>query len=313
MKKIRLLLVLIASLAYSGLSAQVGINTDGTAPAASAMLDVQDTTKGVLLPRLTNAQRDAIASPAAGLIIYNTQAETLQYYNGNSWVLITEGNCGTPFYDVVNNRYYHTIMLGTQCWMTQNLASTKYNDDANIPMVENNATWATLSTPAYCWYVNDSTTYAEIYGALYNWYTVNTGKLCPTGWHVPADAEWTTLENFLKNNGFSCNGYIPGYKIAKSLVSGFNWISSGITEAAGSIGLSAYRNKSGFRALPGASRGSINGSYSSIGYNGYWWSATEFSTPSTSAWLRNINFQDIYVNGYGSNKKGGLSVRCLRD
>jgi len=81
--------------------------------------------------------------------------------------------------------------------MAENLKTTKLNDGTSIPLVTSSATWGTLSTPAYCWYNNDEASYKVTYGALYNWYTVNTGKLCPSGWHIPNDAEWTTLTNYL--------------------------------------------------------------------------------------------------------------------
>lgn len=92
---------------------------------------------------------------------------------------------------------YKTITIGTQTWMAENLRTTTYNDGTVIPNVTDNDEWADLSTPAYCWYDNDSATYAQTYGALYNWYTVATDSLCPTGWHVPTDAEWTILTDTL--------------------------------------------------------------------------------------------------------------------
>ena len=85
---------------------------------------------------------------------------------------------------------YHTVTIGTQVWMKENLKTTKYNDGTPIPLVAESKAWGNLSTPAYCWFKTK-------YGALYNWYTVNTGKLCPLGWHVPTDAEWTKLITYL--------------------------------------------------------------------------------------------------------------------
>ncbi len=92
---------------------------------------------------------------------------------------------------------YETVTIGTQVWLTENLKATKYNDGTSIQFVTDNTLWATLSTPAYCWYNNDGGNYKDIYGGLYNWWAVNTGKLCPTGWHVPSDGEWTTLTSTL--------------------------------------------------------------------------------------------------------------------
>ena len=93
----------------------------------------------------------------------------------------------------VEGNVYKTIQIGPQTWMAENLKATKYNNSTAIPLVTDNTAWAALLTPGHCWYDNDETTYKNIYGALYNWYAVDTSILCPTGWHVPSDAEWTTL------------------------------------------------------------------------------------------------------------------------
>ena len=92
-----------------------------------------------------------------------------------------------------DDNVYHTVTIGTQTWMAENLKTTKYNDGTAIPLVTDSTAWTSLLTPAYCWYNYDATTYKNTYGALYNWYAVNTGKLAPIGWHVATDAEWTTL------------------------------------------------------------------------------------------------------------------------
>jgi uncharacterized protein (TIGR02145 family) len=291
------------------LSAQVAINADGSEPAASAMLDVQSTSHGVLFPRLTNAERDAIASPATGLVIYNTQVETLQYYDGSSWVLLTEGNCGLPFYDSVNDQCYETIVIGSQCWFAENLASTKYNDGTDIPHVTSNSDWAALTTPGYCWYDNNASN-ADIYGALYNWYAVEMGNLCPTGWHVPTDGEWTNLEDFLIANGYNYDGTTTGNKIAKSLATGFDWGASSSVGAVGNNDYPEYRNKSGFRGLSGGYR-FVNGSFLHVGLFGYWWTSTEYD--SDWAWDRYLFYSHSDVYRFYDGKEGGFSVRCLRD
>jgi len=95
----------------------------------------------------------------------------------------------------IDGNVYHTVIIGTQIWMVENLKTTKYNDGTSIANVTDNVEWIGLTSPAYCWY-NNYTSYKTQFGALYNWYAVNTGKLAPTGWHVPSHAEWTTLTNF---------------------------------------------------------------------------------------------------------------------
>ncbi len=197
MNTFRLFYTVMILIASFTLTAQVAINTDGSSPDASAILDMQSTTKGVLLPRLTDAERDAISSPVAGLVIFNIDVQKLQIYNGSVWksMSVLSWICSMPFFDVINNKYYNTTQIGSQCWMAENIASTKYNDGTDIPLVIDNTVWETLSTPAYCWNF-DLISYGYTCGGLYNWYAVNTGKLCPTGWHVPTDTEWTILTTY---------------------------------------------------------------------------------------------------------------------
>jgi uncharacterized protein (TIGR02145 family) len=98
------------------------------------------------------------------------------------------------------NNYYPVVEIGTQVWMAENLKTTRLNDGTTIPLVNDNTTWYNMTTPGYCWYSNNEATYKNPYGALYNWHVVNTGKLCPTGWHVPTDPEWAILTTFIGGN-----------------------------------------------------------------------------------------------------------------
>ena len=134
------------------------------------------------LGNLTNGIQYAIAVSAV-----NAQGES-----GLSNVVTA-----TPNVVDIDGNVYHTVTIGTQVWMVENLKTTKYNDGTAIPLVTDNTAWGALTTPGYCWYNNDSATYKNTYGALYNWYAVNTGKLAPTGWHVPTDSEWTVLTTYL--------------------------------------------------------------------------------------------------------------------
>ena len=90
---------------------------------------------------------------------------------------------------------YKTVTIGAQIWMAENLKTTKYNDGTDIPLLTTNSEWS-KTTSGYCWYENNIVKYKSTYGALYKWYTINTGNLCPIGWHVPSDSEWLTLINF---------------------------------------------------------------------------------------------------------------------
>jgi uncharacterized protein (TIGR02145 family) len=203
--------------------------------------------------------------------------------------------------DIDNNRY-DIIRIGTQTWMSENLKTTRYNDGTVIPLVTDGTAWEDSSTnnaAAYCWFAapNESTNLIT-YGALYNWYAINTTtngnkNVCPTGWHVPTDGEWTTLTTYLGGEG------VAGSKIKEAGLA--HWITPN----------TGATNESGFAGLPGGYR-NYKGTFYSIGSYGYWRSSTEYN--ASNAWYRILNFNNgnVYRDSNG-NKGGGLSVRCLRD
>jgi uncharacterized protein (TIGR02145 family) len=191
---------------------------------------------------------------------------------------------------------YKTVYIGTQQWMALNLKTEKYNDGAGIPNVTDNTQWQNNTKGAWSYYNNDAANNAK-YGKLYNWYavspTTNGNKnVCPSGWHVPTDAEWTVLTDYL--GGLN----VAGGKMKE--VGTTKWKSPN-TDAT---------NTSLFTGLPGGSRYS-NGNYVSIGSYGGWWSSTEYN--AGSAWYRSLYYNDGSAHRDISNKKDGFSVRCLRD
>ena len=197
----------------------------------------------------------------------------------------------------VEGNIYVTVKIGNQWWMAENLKTTKYNDNTAIPLVTDSAVWINLNTPGYCWYNKDAATYKNTYGALYNWFTLNTGKLAPTGWHIPTDAEWTILTD-----------YLGGVNVA-----GDKMKSTGTIEAGTGLWHSPClaTNESGFTAIPAGCRNRY-GTFSEIGYFGYWWSSSESHT--YYAWARSLYFYDSYVyRSYYNNKNDGYFVRCVRD
>ena len=211
---------------------------------------------------------------------------------------------GTVTVTDIDGNLYNTVKIGTQVWMVENLKTTKYKDGTAIPNVTDDTAWAALTTPAYCWYNNDDSTHKATYGALYNWYTVNTGKLAPAGWHVATDAEWTTLLNYVFTANLGTSG-----SVGKALAATVNWSASTF---AGAIGNDLYKNnRTGFSALPGAGRYGINGGFYDLGRSGSWWTATKFGT--YSAWGRDMYYYDSDVSRYISAQTNGYSVRCLRD
>jgi uncharacterized protein (TIGR02145 family) len=212
----------------------------------------------------------------------------LEKISGNK--LLT--NDSTTLFDKDGN-VYNTVTIGTQTWMTQKLKTTKYNNGTDIPLVTDSTVWNSLTTPSYSWYDNDFTNKDTYLGALYNWYAASSGKLCPTGWHVPTDAEWTTLID-----------YLGGSKVAGGKLKGTGtiyWMGSN----------KGSTNDYGFTALPGGDRGGKRGSFCSIGYYGCWWSSTEKS--STNAWYRMMHFASNHVSRKNFPKNFGYSIRCLKD
>jgi uncharacterized protein (TIGR02145 family) len=197
----------------------------------------------------------------------------------------------------VDGNVYHYVVIGTQTWMGENLKTTKYNDGTPIPLVTEDSAWRQLITPGYCWYNNDAATFKNIYGALYNWFTVNTGKLAPTGWHVPTDAEWTILTIYLGGD----------------TVAGGKMKSTGTIEAGTGQWYSpnyGATNKSGFSALPAGYRHGSGAFYES-GYFTSWWSSSVDG--GGYAWDRRQYNTDSHVVRISDGEFIGLSVRCVRN
>ena len=206
-------------------------------------------------------------------------------------IAFQQDGAGNTLTDYDGNTY-NTVWIGNQLWMAENLKTTKYNDGMDIPLVTDGAAWSNLTTPGYCWYDNDEATYGDTYGALYNWYTVETGNLCPAGWHVPTDAELTTLTTYLGGES------VAGGKLKETGTTHWNSPNTGAT------------NESGFTALPGGNR-HTSGTFSTIGSNGSWWSSTE--STASHAWYRTMTSTDASITRYDPYKKFGFSVRCVRD
>jgi len=201
----------------------------------------------------------------------------------------------------VDGNTYNTVTIGTQIWMAENLKTTKYNDGTDIPLVTDGVAWAALSTPGYCWYNNDKAANKATYGALYNWYTVNTGKLCPIGWHVPANAEWTVLIDFLGGEN------IAGGKMKEE---GFVHWASPNDEAT---------NESGFTALPGGRFPIDYYDFLKISNSGAWWSSTEINGNAWGYTLFHATHPYVStltggaISPWEDPKNEGFSMRCLRD
>lgn len=207
----------------------------------------------------------------------------------------------------IDGNVYHTVRIGSQVWMVENLKTTRYNDGSEIQLVTDSTAWEGLSTPGYCWLENDIS-HKEPYGALYNWYAVNTNNLAPEGWHVPTDQEWTTLENYLIANGYNWDGTTTENKIAKSMAVTTDWTT--YSEEGTSGNDLSKNNRSGFSAFPGGCRWG-KGAFLNVDITSQWWSATENDV--TTAWSRVLYYANSGLLHSYDSKKYGFSVRCLKE
>ncbi|OIP50034.1 MAG: hypothetical protein AUK31_05255 [Fibrobacteres bacterium CG2_30_45_31] len=210
----------------------------------------------------------------------------------------------------IESNIYKTIALGSQTWMAENLKVTKYNDGTTIPNETSETAWIALTTGASCAY-NNTTNIDTIKtnGRLYNWFAVNTGKLCPTGWNVPNDTEWTALQTYLIAGGYNFDGTTTDDKIAKSMASTSGWNTSSQN---GSIGHNpSLNNRSGYSSVPSGKRDD-NGSFVNIGSYGYWWSSTETAAGIIGNYW-SLFFDSKSLSNFGTREFSGFSVRCIKD
>jgi uncharacterized protein (TIGR02145 family) len=280
----------------------LGINDDGSSPNSSAMLDVKSTTKGLLIPRMTAAQIGAIVNPPDGLQAYNT-------YDGKIYVFVSLANvwkelsygadtinppsfvCGNLFVDARDGKMYSTVLIGTQCWMRQNINIGQriiigYGGQTNNNIIEK-----------YCY--ADLELNCDVYGGLYLWdesmqYSTTEGVqgICPTGWHFPTDAEWSTLTTYLGGES------VAGGKLKETGIA--HWCSPNI----------GATNESGFTALPGGWL-SYQEDFGWVGVIGCWWSSSEYYSNTSFGRLINCSYSNVErTAGY---KSYGHSIRCIRD
>jgi uncharacterized protein (TIGR02145 family) len=188
----------------------------------------------------------------------------------------------------IDGNVYDTVVIGTQVWMSENLRTTRLNDGTEIPLVTSDTAWSNLKTPGYCWYGNYEAFFSlNHYGALYNYYAVSSGKLCPVGWHVPTTDEWYTMIMFL--------GYdSAGGKMKETGT--VNWLSPN----------TGATNESGFTALPGGYRNTYYKDFQKFRSSGYFWHS------QVSDAMR-VTYLSIDVEHVTMSRNDGLSVRCIKD
>jgi uncharacterized protein (TIGR02145 family) len=232
--------------------------------------------------------------------------------------IFTTTSVTNPTVNDIDGNVYHTVTIGPQVWMVENLKTTKFKDGIAIPNVTGNTAWADLNTPGYCWYNNDIATYKNPYGALYNYYTIETAKLCPTGWHVPTNDDWSTLTTFLGGNTAALD------KIKE--IGTIHWLTN--------LGAT---NSSGFTSVPSGYRTGMGGIFTRLGSETNWWSSTKtvsYGTDyinyvginrSASSTTYYPGFYSYQVTQHGTpfgystnptsydNSQEGYSVRCIKD
>ncbi len=240
-------------------------------------------------------ERTIISSPTG------SQTYTFQYASGVPCP-------GIPIVTDIDGNTYNTVQIGNQCWMAENLKTTTYRNGNPIPNITNDSIWRNLTTGAYAWYGNDIN-WRDLYGGLYNWHTtVCANGLCPLGWHVPTDDEWTTLTNFI---GGTVSPHGNELKSCRQ-------VNSPLGDTCNTTEHPRWNQNSddwgtddfGFSALPGGNRNSF-GTFNGIDIGGNWWSSSGNS--STNAWYRSLYYFNGFVEAGDKNKIKGFSVRCLRN
>lgn len=218
-------------------------------------------------------------------VIFSVSCEN-NYYPVNDYTGLTDSITD------IDGNVYRTTGIGTQIWMAQNLKTTRLNDGKSIPLVTNDSLWAYRKSPGYCWYNNDSIINKKVYGALYNYYTVKTGLLCPEGWHVPVESDWQKLEQYLGGSeiaGAKLKDYYTVY-----------WSEPNY----------CLTNNYNFSALPGGRRLSY-GIFQDIGDYGLWWTSSNNTTFMAMCLSMFHESKGLAITRSALNE--GLSVRCMKN
>lgn len=222
------------------------------------------------------------------------------YASNAAWTVYGEQQTFRTRLTDIEGNLYNTVLVGTKLWMAENLRATRLNDNIQISQITDDALWVATSNPAYCWYDNN-VAFRPTYGALYNWFTVNTGKLCPAGWHVPTDEEFNALEIALgmaaeQADLWGWRGTDHGQKMKTQT----GWDENG-----------NGTNSSGFTALPGGYRYGADGRFFLLSTITYWWSATEHD--ADRGWYRRLDSSSSQVYRASTSKKGGKYIRCVKN
>jgi uncharacterized protein (TIGR02145 family) len=225
---------------------------------------------------------------------YATNSAGTAYGNGVSFTTVNEPCPAGPTVSY-GGQTYNTLLIGAQCWLKENLSTSTYRNGDPIPNVTDEVAWRELATGAYCWYGNDSVAHDSTYGKLYNGFAVKDNRsLCPTGWHVPTDDEWTALTDYLGGAG------VAGGKMKETGLTHWAYPNYGAT------------NVSNYTALPGGMR-PPGGWFGYHPYAAYIWSSSVYLPDPLGNWFRSLSNDNEVVAAGQADLNGGLSVRCIQD
>lgn len=250
-----------------------------------------------------------------------TSTET-RYSEEWEFYTIPEGDAlpcpGTPTVTDIDGNVYNTVQIGNQCWMKENLRTARYSDGTSIPLGSDSST-----TTGYRYDYTNSAIPFEQRGYLYNWKAVMRNSIssetnpsgvqgiCPTGWHVPSDAEWAQLTDYVgSQNAYRCGG--SSYYIAKALASNTGWNTSPYSESCTVGDIQGTNNATGFSALPTGYYYGYYNSHNGSGGSAYFWSSTTWA-PYAYVWYRMLGYNGDSVDRNSFYMFNGYSVRCLRD
>ncbi len=271
----------------------IGIGTLNPNPYAA--LEISDSSRGIIIPRMDSVKRKSMPN-VVGMLVYDSSYKTFWYNNGTSWVQIVpnpiSNQSGVSLVVDGNGNTFPVVTICEQKWTQKNLAVDTYRNGDPIPKVSDGSAWFALTTGAWCNYNNDPLT-EPVFGKLYNWYAVTDPRgLAPTGWHIPTFSEFLTLAQ-------DCLVSDQGIKM-RTTGNSIWFFNSGST------------NSSGFSALPAGYRNDV-ATFISINRSCYFWSSSVDPTNPGAAYCMGVNENGAGVNFPATDKRSGLSVRCIKD
>lgn len=232
----------------------------------------------------------------------------------------------------IDGNEYQTVVIGRQEWMVGNLRTTRLNDGVPIAHVVDGTRWGNLLEPAYVWFGNNEPAHRESFGALYNWYAVKSGKLCPKGWRVPTDADWQTLVDTLGGKTVAggklkstatAQGSGPDISESDLEVEQPTFVPDGRGKRGRAVPVeerappawnrpnTGATNETGFSAVPGGRRTDGPGQFDGKGLAGYWWTSSDSSL--AIAWFRMMSYDNSHVSRMTAGKSDGMAVCCVRE